>query len=328
DEAMAHLRDKDRNAIVLRFFENKNLKEVGAALGASEDAAKMRVSRALEKLREFFTKRGVSSTTAILAGTISANSVQAAPAALAKSVTAVALAKGAAVSGSTLTLIKGALKIMAGSKMKTAIVAGAAILLASTTTTIVVKTIKTKNLPSKLETRSFKADPNAPPQFHIKAYFINVPERDVEPILKIGTAVGGGDKNTAEIMTANQATLALRELKSFGGEEVLGEPEIVTLSGRQSQMRAGNSTVDSVDLTPTVSADGYTVKIKVAVNAPETLTAQATIWDGQTLLLGSQNSDGKNWLFVFIAATLINPAGNRIHADDELPFAKTSVPKQ
>jgi uncharacterized protein (TIGR03435 family) len=142
DDALERLGEKDRNAIVLRFFENKNLREVGAALGASEDAAKMRVNRALEKLRKFFTKRGVSSTTAILAGEISAHSVQVAPVALAKSVTAVALAKGAATSTSTLTLVKGALKIMAWTKAKTAIVAGAGILLAAGTTTVTVKEIQ------------------------------------------------------------------------------------------------------------------------------------------------------------------------------------------
>ena len=136
DGAMEQLGQKDHDAVVLRFFENKNFAEVGAALGASEDAAKMRVNRALEKLRKFFTKRGVSSTTAIIAGAISANSVQAAPVALAKSVTAVAIAKGAAASGSTLTLIKGALKIMAWTKMKTAVAVG--ILLAATATTGVV----------------------------------------------------------------------------------------------------------------------------------------------------------------------------------------------
>ncbi|HSY09549.1 MAG TPA: sigma-70 family RNA polymerase sigma factor, partial [Candidatus Dormibacteraeota bacterium] len=139
DGAMEQLGQKDHDALVLRFFENKNFAEVGAALGASEDAAKMRVSRALEKLRRFFTKRGVSSTTAIIAGTISANSAQAAPVALAKSVTAVAIAKGAAASGSTLTPIRGALKIMAWSKAKTAIVAAGVALLAAGTTIVVVK---------------------------------------------------------------------------------------------------------------------------------------------------------------------------------------------
>ena len=107
DSAVASLRETDRRAILLRFYEGRNLREVGAALGASEDAAEKRVSRALEKLRKFFTKRGVSSTTVIIAVTISANSVQAAPVALAKTVTAVAVAKGAVASASTLTLIKG-----------------------------------------------------------------------------------------------------------------------------------------------------------------------------------------------------------------------------
>jgi uncharacterized protein (TIGR03435 family) len=87
----------------------------------------------------------VSSTTAILAGAISANSVQAAPVALAKSVTAVAIVKGAAASGSTLTLIKGALKIMAWTKAKTAIVASVVVLLAAGTTTLTVKEIREHN---------------------------------------------------------------------------------------------------------------------------------------------------------------------------------------
>jgi RNA polymerase sigma factor (sigma-70 family) len=138
DGAMEQLGRKDHDALVLRFFENKNFAEVGAALGASEDAVKMRVNRSLEKLRKFFTKRGVSSTTAIIAGTISANSVQATPVTLAKAVTAIAVAKGAASSGSTLTLIKGALKLMAWAKAKTAVVAGAAIILATITTVTVM----------------------------------------------------------------------------------------------------------------------------------------------------------------------------------------------
>jgi RNA polymerase sigma factor (sigma-70 family) len=148
DGAMEKLGQKDHDALVLRFFEGRNFKEVGAVLGASEDAAKMRVNRALEKLRKFFTKRGVSSTTAIIAGAVSANSVQAAPVALAKSVTALAIAKGAAASGSTLTLIQGALKIMAWIKVKTAVVAGVIVVLAGGTTMVLVKQAgSTRNQP-------------------------------------------------------------------------------------------------------------------------------------------------------------------------------------
>ena len=138
DDAMAQLRDQDRDAILLRYFENKNLKEVGAALGLAERAAQKRVARGLEKLRAFFLKRGVDSTTSGIAGAILANSVHAAPAALTKTISAAAAVKGAAVGGSTLTLVKGALTLMAWTKAKTAIVIGAAVILAAGTTTPVV----------------------------------------------------------------------------------------------------------------------------------------------------------------------------------------------
>ena len=92
---MGQLGDNDRAAVVLRFFGGKSYAEVATAAGVSENAAKKRVGHALEKLHRYFAKRGVNSTTAIIAGAISANSVQAAPVALAKSVTAIAVAKGA-----------------------------------------------------------------------------------------------------------------------------------------------------------------------------------------------------------------------------------------
>ena len=142
DEAMGHLGDSDRNAIVLRFFENKTAQEIAAKLKLNEEAAHKRVSRALERLRKFFVKRGVDSTTATLAETISANSVHPAPIALAKTVTAVALTKGATASASTLTLIKGALKIMAWTKIKTAAVVVVGVLLAAGTSTVTVKEIQ------------------------------------------------------------------------------------------------------------------------------------------------------------------------------------------
>jgi uncharacterized protein (TIGR03435 family) len=134
DAGMGNLNATDRHAIVLRFFDGKSMREVGAALGANEVAAKKRVNRAVEKLRSFFTKRGVVLSGAVLTTAISANSVQAAPVALATSISA---AKGVAATASTLTLIKGTLKTMAWIKVKTAIVIGAAILTAGTTVTLV-----------------------------------------------------------------------------------------------------------------------------------------------------------------------------------------------
>jgi uncharacterized protein (TIGR03067 family) len=147
---MAALNEKDRHAVVLRFFDGKSMSEVGATLGANEDAAKKRVGRALGKLRNFFTKRGVSSTTAAIGGAISTNSIQAAPVALANSVTTLAIAKGAAASASTLTLIQGSLKVMAWSKAKTGIVLGISLLLAAGTAFIGVKLMSHHQQPDSI----------------------------------------------------------------------------------------------------------------------------------------------------------------------------------
>lgn len=139
DEAMSQLGKKDREAVVLRFFKDKSLNEVATALQINEAAAQRRVHRAVEKLRKYFTNRGVSSTTAVITGMISAHSVQAAPLTLVKSVMVVAVAKGATASASTLTLINGALKIMAWTKAKTALVTGVILLATVSVTTVALK---------------------------------------------------------------------------------------------------------------------------------------------------------------------------------------------
>ena len=144
DGAMEKLGEKDHSALVLRFFENRNYQEVGAALGMSEAAAKMRVHRALEKLRSIFKQQGIRLTTAIIAGTIATHSVQAAPMALAKPVAAVATANGVGASASTLTLVKGALKLMAWTKVKTVVVAGLVILAAAGTATVAIQHLQHK----------------------------------------------------------------------------------------------------------------------------------------------------------------------------------------
>jgi RNA polymerase sigma factor (sigma-70 family) len=102
DDAMAALDETDRAAILLRYFENKNLREVGEHLQISDDAAQKRVSRAVEKLREFFSKRKITIGASGLAVLISANAVQAAPVGLAATISAVAVLAGTAVQTSTL----------------------------------------------------------------------------------------------------------------------------------------------------------------------------------------------------------------------------------
>ena len=93
DEAMHALDETDRAAVLLRYFENKSLREVGQTLGTSDDTAQKRVSRAVERLREFLAKRGVTVGASGLVVVISANAIQAAPLGLALTIsTAVALA--------------------------------------------------------------------------------------------------------------------------------------------------------------------------------------------------------------------------------------------
>jgi RNA polymerase sigma factor (sigma-70 family) len=107
DEAMAALDETDRVAILLRFFENKSLREVGATLGTSDDAAQKRVSRAVERLREFFTKRGVTIGAGGLVALVTANAVQAAPAGLAGAISTAAIVGGTTIAAtSTVTLTK------------------------------------------------------------------------------------------------------------------------------------------------------------------------------------------------------------------------------
>ena len=82
EDAMARLRDRDRDALVLRFFENKTMKEVAAVLGLEERAAQKRVKRALDKLRGCFARRGITFSAALIGGAIAAHSVNAAPASI------------------------------------------------------------------------------------------------------------------------------------------------------------------------------------------------------------------------------------------------------
>jgi RNA polymerase sigma factor (sigma-70 family) len=136
DEAINQLGASDRAAIVLRFFEHRDLRAVGAALGSNEDAAQKRVSRAVEKLRGYFARRGIVASSTVIASVIAAHAVHAAPAGLASAVTTASLAGAAGSSSfglaSTLT------KIML--MKKTIVIVSAAILIAAIVSISAVKT--------------------------------------------------------------------------------------------------------------------------------------------------------------------------------------------
>jgi hypothetical protein len=125
DDAINQLGARDRAAIVLRFFEHRDLRAIGMALGSNENAAQKCVSRAVEKLRGHFVRRGIVASSTAIASVIAANAVQAAPAGLASAVTTASLvgAAGSSSFGLTSTLIKTMLM------KKTTLIISAAILI-------------------------------------------------------------------------------------------------------------------------------------------------------------------------------------------------------
>jgi type II secretory pathway component GspD/PulD (secretin) len=249
-----------------------------------------------------------------------------------------------------------------------------------------------------------------PPQIHIKARFIEVPEEEVQ---SLGTnLIPTGVTSVAGILTDPNFRVVIHALEQRTGTEQLAEPEVTTMSGRQTQMRATDiftvvtnlvfqdaSTNSALvpqttevecgpilDAVASVLPDGYTIDLKVTAKVTElsgydkttnaTLFVNATglkvsvptilqsfhvrqtdahlrLWDNQTVvldskispqiqtmkMLGEQTEMGrlsqrelklsvKSRLVVFVTATIIDPAGNRVHSDEEMPFATTGIPPQ
>lgn len=114
DEAMHELKESDREAILLRYFENLAMGQVGERLGLSENTARMRVDRAVERLRSFLDRRGIK-TSAGLCAALSTHAVQAAPAGLSASLISTSLATAGASGASAFT------KLVVMTKLKLAV---------------------------------------------------------------------------------------------------------------------------------------------------------------------------------------------------------------
>jgi len=100
DEALDSLDEKDREVLLLRYFKNQDFRAVGLALSISDDTAQKRAARALERVREFFSKRNVAVGASGLAVLVSANALQAAPVGLAATIATAAVGLGATVAAS------------------------------------------------------------------------------------------------------------------------------------------------------------------------------------------------------------------------------------
>ena len=157
DELMHELAPEDRSAVLLRYFEHKSLGEVGAVLGVSADAARMRLARALEKLHGLLTARGVTFPVATLAGLLVGNSVQAAPAGLGTAISATALATAAGGVGLLNVLLR---VVTAHGKIAATLAVALAMVLAGSAA--YVKTLAPRSAKSRsAETTPLSVGPNS-----------------------------------------------------------------------------------------------------------------------------------------------------------------------
>src|SRR6185312_8094507 len=122
EDAMDTLDETDRAAILLRYFENKSLREVGQTLGASDDAAQKRVTRAVDRLRDFFSKRGLTIGAGGLVVLISANAVHAAPTVLAGTISSAVILAGTAHTSTAIAATKAIAMTLAQKTLVTATV--------------------------------------------------------------------------------------------------------------------------------------------------------------------------------------------------------------
>ncbi|MEO5961776.1 MAG: sigma-70 family RNA polymerase sigma factor, partial [Opitutaceae bacterium] len=115
DQALGALSEREREAVFMRFFEGREYPEIGARFAVTADAARLRIERALEKMRIALSRRGVASTTAALMGALTTQATVLAPAGLASAVAGAALAAGTAGSGAiTFLTFMSMTKLQAG----------------------------------------------------------------------------------------------------------------------------------------------------------------------------------------------------------------------
>jgi RNA polymerase sigma factor (sigma-70 family) len=152
DEALNQLSDDERQVVLLRFFERKPMREIGGILGVSEDAAKMRVSRAINRLRDQFALRGVACTVVILAMILPQRAVEAAPNSLLASLMAIRVVAPAAAGGIPSAILR---------MLRSKVILGTTALFVAA---IVGLVLKDRSRPREVESASAPAVPSPQPE--------------------------------------------------------------------------------------------------------------------------------------------------------------------
>ena len=300
DEALEELGGADREAIVLRYFEAYEFSLVGAALGVSENAARMRVDRALEKLRAILQKRGMATTGAALAGALAESSATAVPAQLAAGITSAALAQ---VGTTFVSSAPSILKIIAMKKLSLAAVS---VLTLSVATVLVVRNLPESN-PQKAAASpgATQASPGQPggtapstgaqgdPDIQKKIVQRHDDQVRARQGPEADEARARWDKELAEFENSMKPETgvkkfgAARQISSIGPNETVIMGGWQTEAGRRMLVLITPSTVDSAGnkVAPPFNAQSQIQIDSKFVEVPETLLAQL----GLQSLLTDQN---------------------------------------
>ena len=147
DEALIRLRDKDREALLLRFFEGRTIQEISSRLSLTEPATQKRITRALEKLRRLLARRGLTSTAGAFAAMLEGHASLAAPAGLANSVIGAVITLGSVGVGTLGSAEVALFRTVMGIKTKIGIV----VVVAAYVGLIALQTYRQRSLRKELD---------------------------------------------------------------------------------------------------------------------------------------------------------------------------------
>jgi RNA polymerase sigma factor (sigma-70 family) len=268
DEAINQLGAEDRAAILLRFFEQRDFRAVGEILGSNEDAARMRVNRALDKLHSMLTQRGVAFSAAALGTALAAEAVTSAPVGMAASVATAALG-GAATGAATLTIVK----IMSMSKIKIAIVG--AIAVAVLATPVVVQQQQIKALRQENEGLKQQAAQVAPLQEQLA--------NAAQDAANAGSGASGQEAQLHELARLRNEVIRLRgqtnELakarqqiqilnQRVASEREAGKSEVAAIQAENQKTRDMNACINNLRLIDSAKQQWALEQRKTAADTP------------------------------------------------------------
>jgi RNA polymerase sigma factor (sigma-70 family) len=338
DEAMSELDETDYDALVLRFFQQRDYRAVGTALGVSDDTAQKRVTRALEKLRDLLSQRGIRATAATLSVVIAANAVQAAPMGLAATISTATLAATTV----TTTAVIAATKTIAMTTLQKVLVTATVAILAGAGIYEARQAAQLRDqnhallqqqapLAGQIQQLQKERDDATNRLASVTAELATAKKNPAE-VLKLRGEVGAlrqenkaaGEKSAISKLTSDPATRkALRDQQKMGMSSIYKDfakklnltPEV---TGQLNDMLADN-VMDNVDLITQVLHDG-----KSQAEIDQIFSAADTAFQGKVkALLGddaaAQYKDYTQNLFANLSASQFSDSftGDKAAKDDK-----------